>query len=340
MTRTLVAPGPVFDHLLALSDGGGLHEHARHDVPRPEHGYCVDDESRALVVLCREPRLGAGLHALAERCLDLVAGAIAPDGRCHNRHDTAGSWTDEAGLDDVWGRAVWALGFAAVHAPSDGMRATALVAFRTATAAHPTQWRPLVFAALGAGELLLARPDETAARDLLRRFAAETAGRPGTPAWPWPEPRLAYSNGSVAEAVILAGHALGDRAVLGRGLALLDFLLAVETSGGHLSVTPVGGRGPLDVAPAFDQQPIEVAALADACARAHAVTGDERWRAAVGLAAAWFLGDNDSSTPMVDPATGAGYDGLQRLGRNDNRGAESTLAALSTLQQLTRGSRS
>jgi hypothetical protein len=27
----------------------------------------------------------------------------------------------------------------------------------------------------------------------------------------------------------------------------------------------------------FDQQPIEVAALADACSRAFALTGDERW---------------------------------------------------------------
>lgn len=339
MTVTLVAPRPVFDHLLALSDGGGLFEHALHGVPRPEHGYCIDDEARALVVLCREPHLDAELHALAERCLELVAGAITPDGRCHNRHDAAGTWTDEAGLDDVWGRAVWALGFAAVHAPSDAMRATALVSFRAATTARPTQWRPLVFAALGAGELLLTRPDETGARDLLHQVAREITSRPGTPAWPWPEPRLAYSNGSVAEAVILAGHALGHRDVLERGLALLDFLLAVETRDGHLSVTPVGGRGPHDVAPAFDQQPIEVAALADACARAHAVTGDERWRTGVGLAAAWFLGDNDSSAPMVDPATGAGYDGLQAVGRNDNRGAESTLAALSTVQQLTRGSR-
>jgi len=52
----------------------------------------------------------------------------------------------------------------------------------------------------------------------------------------------------------------------------------------------------------------------------------------VGQARDWFLGDNDSGVMMVDVSTGAGFDGLERDGRNENRGAESTLAALSTFQ--------
>jgi hypothetical protein len=98
----------------------------------------------------------------------------------------------------------------------------------------------------------------------------------------------------------------------------------------------VGGRGRFDVTPAFDQQPIEVAALADACARAFAMTAEDRWRSGVRMAWAWFLGDNDTSIPMLDPQTGAGFDGLHRAGRNLNQGAESTLAALSTAQQARR----
>ena len=49
-----------------------------------------------------------------------------------------------------------------------------------------------------------------------------------------------------------------------------------------------------------------------------------------------FGGDNDSATPMFDPQTGGGYDGLQRHGRNLNQGAESTLAMLATAQQARR----
>jgi hypothetical protein len=39
---------------------------------------------------------------------------------------------------------------------------------------------------------------------------------------------------------------------------------------------------------------------------------------------------------MVDPLTGGGFDGLERGGVNRNQGAESTLAAISTLQQAER----
>jgi hypothetical protein len=333
MTGTRAIAVPVLDHLLALSDGHGLFEHARHDVPRPEHGYCIDDEARAVVVLCREKELDTAPLALLGRCLDLVASAITADGLCHNRHDASGTWTDTAGLDDCWGRAVWALGFAAAHAPTPTMREHALSPFRRAADRRPTHRRPLVFAALGAGELLMARPEEAAARRILLNVKLALTSLPSTPSWRWVAPRLTYSNGSVAEALILAGHVLVDPVALRRGLELLDFLLTVETLDGHLSVTPVGGRGPGETGPVFDQQPIEVAALADACARAYSVTGDDRWRSGVELAAAWFLGDNDSSTPMVDLDTGAGYDGLEAHGRNDNRGAESTIAAISTLQQ-------
>ena len=66
--------------------------------------------------------------------------------------------------------------------------------------------------------------------------------------------------------------------------------------------------------------------------RAWVVTRDQRWADAVGSAVGWFLGDNDAQTPMFDPASGGGYDGLHRDGPNLNEGAESTLALISTLQ--------
>jgi hypothetical protein len=194
----------------------------------------------------------------------------------------------------------------------------------------------MAFAALGAGALLRNRPHEPAARELVRDAVLRIGGAIADPAWPWPEPRLRYANGAIVEALLLGGVALQDPAVTTRGLELLAFLLDVETRTGHLSVTPVGGRGAGDLGPGFDQQPIEVAALADACATAYELTGGSRWLAGVQMAWEWFLGANDSGSIMFDPHTGGGYDGLHAHGPNLNQGAESTLALLSTAQHARR----
>lgn len=334
---------PVFDHLLALTDGRGLFEHARYAIPRPEHAYCVDDVARALVVTVREPDPGRELLRLQQLYLGFLVAAVATDGRCHNRMGLHGRWTDQPGLGDWWGRALWGLGYAAARLPDAADRDRAARAFRRAAGRRSPDLRASAFATLGAAEILTARPGEVAARGVLvdyldrsRRWAPTRAQ------WPWPEPRLGYANAAVAEALVVAGHALGDAAGTARGCDLLDFLLRVEsrvdparagTGIRVLSVTPVGGRGPGESGPAFDQQPVEVAALADACATAHRVTGEASWLVGVDLAWRWLWGDNDSRTVMLDPDTGGGFDGLTRSGRNENRGAESTVAALVIAQQ-------
>ncbi len=94
--------------------------------------------------------------------------------------------------------------------------------------------------------------------------------------------------------------------------------------------------GPRDKGPGFDQQPIEVAALADACARAHDLDADQQWIDGITAATDWFLGDNDGAVLMWDPETGGGFDGLHRSGPNLNQGTESTLAFLSTMQHARR----
>jgi hypothetical protein len=97
-------------------------------------------------------------------------------------------------------------------------------------------------------------------------------------------------------------------------------------------VAPVNGWAPGEPRPGFDQQPIEVAAIADACARASHSDPSPQWTDGVRLAVEWFLGDNDAKVSMLDEETGGGADGLNPHGRSENQGAESTVALLSTLQ--------
>ncbi|WP_232303532.1 glycosyltransferase [Pseudofrankia sp. DC12] len=328
-----------FAHLIRLTDDIGLFEHAEGTVARPEHGYCVDDVARALVVLAREPDPEFTLIRLLKRYLAFVAAAQATNGAVRNRRDADGPWRDRPSLGDWWGRALWGLGTMAVRAPTMRLRATARTRFY-ASAHRRSSWpRAMTFAALGAGEILLVNPGDAVARALLTDAVAAIGPVSRDPAWPWPEQTLRYANAAVPEALILAGACLSDEKVLADGLRLLEWLLAKETRGGRLSLTPVGGRGPGTRAggqPGFDQQPIEAAALADACARAYDLTGHPRWLVGLRQAHAWFLGDNDSMVPLVDTSSGGCCDGLERHGRNLNQGAESTLALLSTAQHARR----
>lgn len=321
-----------FAHLADLSDGRGLYEHASHDIPRPEHGYCLDDVARALVVVVRAGRGTALTRQLTETYLRFVEEAVGADGSARNRMAVDGGWTQPAAMGDWWGRAVAAAGLVASTGPSLGIRVRASRVFARASRQTPLDVRTAAFAVIGAAEMLVGHPGSGAARTILARGLAVL---PQTPVagWNWPEDRLRYANATLAEALIAAGHATSDRELVRRALGFLDFLLSRESPEGHLSVTGHGGSAAGDLGRQFDQQAIEVSAMADACARAFRLTGDPRWYRGVRMAWDWFEGHNDSGCAMIDPATGAGYDGLEAGGRNENRGAESTISALNTFQR-------
>lgn len=326
---------PSYDHLAVLTDDNGVFEHARFAEPRYELGYCVDDVARALIVVVREPQQTLALARLSAVYLRFLESAVRADGLAHNRMSVEGDWADEPAMGDWWGRLLWALGTVAARGRDPWTRTRALRTFRLAARERSTSLRTLAFAALGAAEVLRARPADHIARGLLLDFVTEMPVLTDAE-WMWPEQRLTYANASLPEALIAAGDALEDADAAAQGLRMLEFLLSIEMTDDRFSVTGSGGRGPGETGPLFDQQPIELAALADACARAYEVTGDPAWRAPIALAWRWFTGHNDAGVVLYDEQTGAGYDGLVPDGRNENRGAESTLAALSTLQQTCR----
>lgn len=242
-------------------------------------------------------------------------------------------WIDAPSTDDCWGRAIWGFGTAVAHSSDVELRASCYEAFGVAVQTRSDSFRAMCFALLGAAEIVQVDPSHEGARALLSDGVAMFAFHPnGHGSWIWPEKRLTYANALIPEAMMAVGEALDYLPLIRRGTLLLHWLVKQETAGNHLSVTPVGGRGPGDLKPAFDQQPIEVAAIADAAARASAITGDDYWEEVIDLSVNWFLGNNDVGLCMINADTGGGYDGLRPTSVNLNQGAESTLAMISTMQ--------
>lgn len=318
-------------HLDRMTDDRGLFEHSDGTAPRPEHGYCTDDNARLLIV-ATDAGASATVDRLARVSLGFVLAAQDVRGNTHNRMNIAGEWTDEPSTDDCWGRSLWGLGVATARHADPALRRRARRGFNHGARLRSPDMRSMAFAALGAIEVLSAHPDHQPARHLAADFL-DRVGPPMSDAWRWPEPTLRYANASLADATIGAGAALGRTDDIERGLEMLAWLLERETVNGHLSVTGVGDHGPTSIGPLFDQQPIEAAALADACARAANVTSDDSWWRGVRLAESWLLGDNDAGLVMVDPVSGGGYDGLCATSVNTNQGAESTMAATTIIHR-------
>jgi hypothetical protein len=321
-------PKPNFAHLRAITEPNGIWEHADHSTPRREHGFCNDDNARALVITSQEET--EDLSLLSGIYLRYVLDSRRADGTFRNRRDSTGRWADGAGSDDSQGRAWWGLGAIAARAQDGWMLESSLEAFETCAVFESPHLRANAYAALGAAAVASSR-DCQPALDLLDR-TTELILRATRSSIPWPEPRLTYDNARMPDALIAAGDVLGDERRTAVGMRLLDWLVASETNDDHLSFTPVAGRGLGDSGPSFDQQPIEAWAMADACHRAFVNTGDGAWHERALRAARWLLGSNDVGAVMYDEESGATYDGLTATGVNLNRGAESTLAGLGILQ--------
>ena len=333
MSLAIPAHRPTMRHLSHLADDRGILEHARGTMPRFSHGYCTDDNARLLIVCARDRDATPAANQLGRIAARFLVDAQDDDGRFRNRLSFERVWIDEPSAHDCWGRAVWALGTAIADGRDDAIQAPCRDAFDRAMTVRSEFLRSTCFAVLGAAEVVGVNPMHYRARRFLLDVRPQLAGLPrGGAAWMWPEPRLTYANAVIPEAMIACGEALSDARLVARGLALLEWLAAVEMLDDHLSPTPVGGRGPGDPQPAFDQQPIEVASIAEAAARAARVTRDPSWDDVVDAAVSWFMGNNDTGDMMIDIDSGGGADGLGADGPSLNQGAESTLAMISTMQ--------
>jgi glycosyltransferase involved in cell wall biosynthesis len=321
--------------ILRLTDDTGLLQHSILGIPDRRHGYCIDDNARALILMSLADDLPAETRiALATIYASFVQHAWNPDARrFRNFMGYDRGWLETEGSEDSNGRTLWALTTCARRGPSAALRAWALDLYhRTASAIGPlSSPRALAFQMLAAAEMCALRPGDAAACALLREGAARLTALlavSSRPDWTWFEIVLSYDNTRLAEALIRAGQALGARAITEAGIAALDWI-SRRTTGADGCFQPVGTESfgeALATPGVFDQQPLEAWAAIDACAAAWDATGDALWLTRAQAAHDWFLGANTLSQSIVDSETGECHDGLTRFGVNLNQGAESAIA--------------
>ena len=142
-------------------------------------------------------------------------------------------------------------------------------------------------------------------------------------------------------AIRAVSETASPRAWARTGLAMLRWLDGVQRSQCG-AFRPVGCRGfyPRGGTPAmFDQQPIESQAMVSAALAARRLSGDDAWLETAWRAFDWFHGRNELGIRVYDATRGGCRDGLLEDRANENQGAESTLAHLHALVEITQACR-
>ncbi len=334
-TKSPVLLQPSISAVERMSDATGMLQHSIYSVPDRRHGYCIDDNVRALMLM-------TAIDDLDEEVRDkwttiyasFVQYAWNPDKRrFRNFMNFDRTWCEEFGSEDSNGRTLWALGVTAKRATATKHRdwASGLFDETAGLALELTSARSQAFAMLGAAAMLSAHPGHQLSRNILERFSADLSSLlegARRPEWEWFEIVLAYDNARLPEALIRAGMALGRQDLIENGLTTLAWITQQQTGpeGRFRAIgTESFGRAYEKPLP-FDQQPLEAQATIDACAAAFKATGDTRWQTEAERAYRWYLGQNDLDLPLATASDGGCFDGLMPNGLNRNQGAESILA--------------
>ena len=328
-------------HLRILTDDTGVLQHCDYATPHRDHGYCTDDNARALIVTVMhwDHNTEASVIPLMQTYLSFLNHAFDTEaGRFRNFMSYDRTWLEVAGSEDSHARALWALGMGTALCPHESQIALASRLFLHALPAaesfsSPRAW---AFTVVGIHAYLRRFGGDTE----VRRFRASLTKRLAdhftqnmTDEWPWCEPVVTYANAKLPHALLMSGKWQQQGEVIDVGKRSLQWLLDTQTNeDGMLSIIGTDGWYARGGAKArFDQQPVEAHALVEACIEAYHVTREKHWIKDARRAFNWFLGDNDLRTPLYDFTTGGCRDGLHADHVNENQGAESTLAWLMSL---------
>ena len=324
---------PSWAAIQRMTDDCGIFQHGKYRLPDRQHGYCADDNARALSLVARQSNLGtltAEQTQLAYRYAAFMNHAWTGES-FRNFMSYGRQWLDDGGFDDCCARSYESLvDVARSNLPADlrqwacdlGYQVMQKAGAWASLRSRAVMIKALVrtFGVFGEGQDIQVMI-RYLTRDLHERYKSHSKnGRH------WFEPELSYDNARVCEGLIVGGAFLSEPDMVADGLTSMRWLMQKQTRGGVFVPIPnsrFSDDGPDH--PLYDQQPLEVLATIDACLSTLRITGDSHWKDEALHAFAWFHGENTSGLSLLD-SDGGCYDGLNPNGLNLNQGAESILS--------------
>lgn len=317
-----------------MSSPTGIYQHASFNIPNYQHGYCLDDNSRALLLLVKAQEIGISFvdDPLLSTYLSFILYAQNQDGTFKNFMSFDLNFLESKGSEDSTGRAIWAIGtllgnahFAPYHDISREIfnkSLDKLLDFRSP--------RAVGYTLLGILKFIEANPEDNHAIHVATKLTVflerEFEACFGLD-WPWFEEIISYDNAILPLAMLQAGRILNNSRWREIGLASFTLLDATLFSGSHLSM--VGNQGWFKKGGKVSrtgQQPVEIPSIMLLYREAYLLDKNVLHLQKMRQAFLWYLGENDMGTPLYNPVDRSCYDGLEDFGVNKNQGAESNIA--------------
>ncbi|MDF2430702.1 MAG: hypothetical protein JWP44_333 [Mucilaginibacter sp.] len=323
-------------HVLRLTDDTGIVQHAKYGIPNLKEGYCLDDNSRALIMALMAYQRSKSKEAfeLLPIYLSYIHYMQTDDGNFRNFLSFNRQYLDEVGSEDSFGRTIWALGYLIGCSANNSYREFALEIFHRSFPHFKslTHLRGMANTIIGISLYLKVVPgDEGMVNQMvnLTQPLIDAYEHHQSEEWQWFEEKMTYDNAILPLALLHSCEITGNEKVKQIALKTMAFLDKLTLSNGYLS--PVGNDGWYYKGgsfPAFDQQAIETMAMVLMHFQAYTIFRKPQYIEKMFLSYKWFLGENTLRAPLYDHETKGCCDGLLPTGINRNQGAESTLAYL------------
>jgi len=332
----LLLPPFSLAHIKRLTDDTGIIQHAKFGIPNLKEGYCLDDNARALLMVCMAYKQKKNTLALELMpvYLSYIHYMQNKDGTFRNFLSFNRNFLDEVGSEDSFGRTIWVLGYLMGNAPNDAYYQTARLVFFDASPNFEKlkSIRGIANTIIGICYYLKTNPSDDDMKMCLLKMTDTLVvnyEQNKSENWDWFESLLAYDNGILPLALLHASQVLSNKKFKEIAFESMRFLTLHTLKDGYLSV--IGNRQWFvkdKERSIYAQQPIDAMAMVLMYHQAFVITGERAYLEKLFTAFMWFLGENDLRMSLYDFETKGCCDGFEDYGVNRNQGAESSLAYL------------
>ena len=321
-------------HIRRLTNNVGICQHASFNIPNYHHGYCLDDNARALQLVVFENYFSnANKHNdLIDTYLAYILYMQKSDGKFHNFLGYNMQFLDIDGTPDAFGRTIMALGSVLLFDQTKLYLPLSIQIFNNAKR-HIKELKSVRAIAYTLIGLIWIQKSPHYNEDLTKEIVLLADSLQSEYFlskdidWYWYEQIITYDNGIIPYALLLAYDLIKYENYKYTAIESITFLDKLLFKNGYLKLIGNDGwlkKGSDNVN--YGEQPIEIPSLILMYNLTKKIDPNLELLGNANKSYNWFFAQNHANLILYNNRTKGCFDGLEKDHVNQNQGAESTLA--------------